>query len=249
LAVLKSHSFTNIKAINTKSSHRPSIMLSATSQTFVIASLLHSSSAAFNLFQPRIIGGITAPAQRYPYTVALTYGGSDFFCGGSLIAPDVVLTAAHCIGGGSYSVAVGRDDLTSNDGEEIAVAQEIRHPEYSWDTDENDFALLLLSESVSVLSEEELVRINSDPAFPAAGDLARTMGWGDTDPDDASAVVSDELLEVDLPVISNEECSAAKGTDNGYTDSYDTYIFDSMLCTFEPGQDACQGEFSIDSSF
>ncbi|KAL7505122.1 hypothetical protein ACHAXN_003770 [Cyclotella atomus] len=222
-------------------------MLSASSQTLAITSaslLLHTSSA--NLFdhlkQPRIIGGIAAPSQRYPYTVALTNGGSDFFCGGSLIAVDVVLTAAHCIGGGSYSVAVGRDDLTSNDGQEIPVAQEIRHPSYSWDTDENDLALLLLSEAVTAVPEEDIVRINSDASFPSAGDLARSMGWGDTDPDDFNAVVSDELLEVDLPVISNEECSAAKGTDNGYTDSYESYIFDSMLCTFEPGLDACQGD-------
>jgi hypothetical protein len=103
-------------------------------------------------------------------------------------------------------------------------------------------ALLLLSEAVTAVAEEDIVRINSDASFPSAGDLARSMGWGDTDPDDFNAVVSDELLEVDLPVISNEECSAAKGTDNGYTDNYESYIFDSMLCTFEPGSDACQGE-------
>ena len=75
-------------------------MLSKAPQTLVITSaslLLHSSSAAFNLFkpEPRIIGGVAAPSQRYPYTVALTNGGSDFFCSGSLMAVDMVLTAAH----------------------------------------------------------------------------------------------------------------------------------------------------------
>lgn len=210
----------------------------------IAASLLHSADAGFtNLFvKPRIIGGVAASPTRYPYTVALTNGGADFFCGGSLIAPDIVLTAAHCLGGGSYSVAVGRSDLTSNDGEEIRVAREIRHPQYSWTTDENDIALLILSQAVSAVSEDDVVRINADESVPSAGEVARAMGWGDTDPDDSKTEVSDELLETDVPVISNEECRAAKGTDNGYTDSYEDYIFDSMLCTFLPGQDACQGK-------
>jgi secreted trypsin-like serine protease len=41
----------------------------------------------------KIIGGQDAPIERYPYAVILRQGGEDF-CGGSLIAPDVVLTAA-----------------------------------------------------------------------------------------------------------------------------------------------------------
>ena len=66
---------------------------------------LPTLTTAANLFspslqRPRIIGGSTAPPTRYPYTVARTHGGSDFFCGGSLIAPDMVLTAAPCLGGG-----------------------------------------------------------------------------------------------------------------------------------------------------
>ncbi|KAL7505121.1 hypothetical protein ACHAXN_003769 [Cyclotella atomus] len=223
-------------------------MVSSTA-AFAIATtslLLHTSSA--NLFdhlkQPRIIGGSTASFNRYPYTVALTTSGSNFFCGGTLIASDAVLTAAHCLRGADvvYRVAVNRADLTSKDGEVILVAKEIRHPSYSWTTDQNDIALLVLDQPVSVVSEEDIVRINSDASFPSAGEVARTMGWGDTDPDATELSVSYSLLEVDLPVISNEECSAAKGTDNGYTDSYESYIFDSMLCTFEPGSDACQGD-------
>jgi secreted trypsin-like serine protease len=226
-------------------------MLSTSSlQTLILASasLLPPTDANSNLFlkKPRIIGGITAASDRYPYTVALTSGGADFFCGGSLVAPDMVLTAAHCLGGGfgggGYNVAVGRSDLTSDEGEEISVAQEIQHPDYSWSTDENDFALLLLSQPVSVLSEGDIVRINGDASFPAVGDMSRTMGWGDTDPDDAQTAVSNVLLEVDLPVISNEECRSAEGSDNGYTDSYESYIFDSMLCTLSEDHDACQGD-------
>ena len=49
------------------------------------------------VFKERIIGGFQTPMERYPYTVSLQSTGIDgHFCGGSLIAPDVVLSAAHC---------------------------------------------------------------------------------------------------------------------------------------------------------
>jgi len=48
-----------------------------------------------HLFEERIIGGFQAPIARYQYTVSLQRD-DDHFCGGSLIAPDVVLSAAHC---------------------------------------------------------------------------------------------------------------------------------------------------------
>ena len=192
----------------------------------------------------RIIGGSDAPANRYPYTVALTNGGDDFFCGGSLIAPDIVVTAAHCLdGSGGYNVAVGRTDLSSNnEGEEIRVEKEIRHPNYSTSTDEYDIALLLLSRPVQVLTREDMVRINDDESFPSPGVMSRTMGWGDTDPDDGKTEVSLDLQEVDLPIISNSECGDAEGTVDGWSDSYRDYIYESMICTFRPGQDACQGD-------
>jgi hypothetical protein len=45
---------------------------------------------------PRIVGGEKAPKGRYPYMVALVDRGMKLVCGGSLIAPNVVLTASHC---------------------------------------------------------------------------------------------------------------------------------------------------------
>ena len=44
-----------------------------------------------------IIGGVKAPLGRYPYFVSLSQTqGSEGECGGSLIAPDIFLTAGHC---------------------------------------------------------------------------------------------------------------------------------------------------------
>lgn len=68
----------------------------------------------------RIIGGKEAVARKFSYVVSLA-DDIGHFCGGSLIAPDVVLTAAHCQGG-SYDIIVGRQDLSDEHvGEVIPV--------------------------------------------------------------------------------------------------------------------------------
>ena len=133
----------------------------------------------------------------------------------------------------SYKVAVGRADLTKGDDEVIRVVKEIKHPRYSFSRDSFDMGLLLLKRPVSVVSQDDLIRINADDAFPLPGEMSRVMGWGDTDPDGAKLSVSYSLREVDVPVISNKECKSAKGSVNGYSSNYEDHIFNSMLCTFK----------------
>jgi secreted trypsin-like serine protease len=74
----------------------------------MIVFLKHSiaSASALASSSTRIIGGSLAPSDRYPYVVNLEPIG----CGGSLIAPDVVLTAAHCKDA-YYEVHVGKTNL------------------------------------------------------------------------------------------------------------------------------------------
>lgn len=117
------------------------------------------------------------------------------------------------------------------------MEREIVHPDWDAYTDEYDFALVLLSRPVrsnSDAEEEEAVVVALNPgdsSLPENGDVVRTMGWGDTTLDDETKVVSDVLMEVDVQVISNEECSAVQGTDGMYTNNYAEYIFPSMICS------------------
>lgn len=149
-----------------------------------------------------------------------------------MIAPDVALTAAHCMGG-TWDVQIGSDD--KDGGESISVRRTVNHPKYNSGTDVYDIALVFLDRPTNM--DIKYVRINADNNFPPVSSLATTMGWGDMDEGDG-VDLPDILREVDLGVISNSECEDAKNGD----DSYSGWIFDSMLCTKEKDKDACQGD-------
>mmetsp|Transcript_12587 Transcript_12587/g.28835 ORF Transcript_12587/g.28835 Transcript_12587/m.28835 type:complete len:413 (+) Transcript_12587:225-1463(+) len=180
----------------------------------------------------RIIGGQRTEEDRFPYVVSL----NDFshFCAGSLIANDFVLTAAHCLGG-SYSVRIGTD-RSSNRGVNVEMLREYEHPDYNDRNDDNDIALVKLSEPAG--RGMPLVRMNPNEDVPFVGMWAHVMGWGDQNPDEDITRLAKNLMGVDIQVISNSQCERSSRGE----DSYRGWIYDSMLCTMTQGQDACQGD-------
>jgi len=184
--------------------------------------------------ETRIIGGQEAQEDLYSFTVALV-DSLGFFCGGSLIARDVVLTAAHCQGA-PFDIVVGRHDLKDNDGEVIPINKQQPHPEYNDKNTDNDFMLVFLTRPISV--NVELVKLNVSPSVPSVGDRVTVMGWGDTDIRDDVSTLSDVLMKVSVKVISNLDCEESK-------DAYDSYygqITENMLCAKANLQDSCQGD-------
>lgn len=186
--------------------------------------------------QTRIIGGEEADVDRYSYAVSLQdYIGH--FCGGSLIAPDVVLSAAHCQGG-SYDVVIGRHDLTDNDGEVIGMKEELPHRDYNSFNTDNDYMLVILDHAPE--ANVDLVRVASDEVD--VGTSVTVMGWGDTHISSNIQQLADRLMEVEVETISNEECDESEGKIGGWTDSYKDEITDNMICAKDSGEDACQGD-------
>ena len=85
----------------------------------------------------RVINGEEAIDGRYSYAVSIQDSiGGRHFCGGSLIAPNIVLSAAHCMQSEiEVKAVIGRHDLRdTTDGEEIIVKEQIPHPEYNAST-------------------------------------------------------------------------------------------------------------------
>ena len=160
----------------------------------------------------RIIGGSEAIEDRFSYAVSLQ-DGTGLVCGGSLIAKDVVLTAAHCApkaGAFFPLVVLGRHDLSnSDDGKVFPVRQQVTHPEHGNVMLDNDFMLVFL-EGASTDDNVITVKLNSDPLVPSVGQDVTVMGWGDTDNNIVNFEPSYVLMNVDMSVISNQECDASE---------------------------------------
>lgn len=183
---------------------------------------------------PNVVGGSPADIADFPYAVALTDASGSQFCGGSLIADDKVLTAAHCAEGQDPAdvVAVtGRTDLTTNEGAETPVSDIWIHPDYTSVTSGADVAVLTLASPVAGAQPIELASATDGPSYTPGAD-ATVAGWGTTS---EGGPTSDTLLQGTVPVTSDEDCAAAYGSD---------YDAQGMVCAGLPegGVDACQGD-------
>jgi trypsin len=199
---------------------------------------LSAEQEEITIVNPLIVGG--TPVQNLsetPWQVALVDNGSHFqFCGGSLIAENWVLTAAHCVdnffvGNDPEKVDVVVGTLTfMSGGEQIPVRAIHLHP--SWDGNNLDFDAALL-ELESDASEGESITLHEAGQGLDEGMPVRVSGWGATSEGGAGSTT---LLWVDVPVVSTETCNEPE--------SYGGAITDAMFCAGDRdgGRDACQGD-------
>ena len=180
-----------------------------------------------------IVGGTEATPYSLPWQVGLVTPGRDQpWCGGTLIGPSHVLTAAHCMGY-DFEVIVGEHDATSDsDGTRHTVCSTTSHPDYNSGTTNYDYAVVTLTEPVEI-GARAVPACLPDATF--AGDFLddKTMtvsGWGTTSSGGSQSGV---LLSVDVPRISNTVCRA------NYSENA---ITDSMMCAGAGGVDSCQGD-------
>ena len=123
---------------------------------------------------PDVVGGTPVVVGEWPDCAAVRFG-SNIGCTGVLVAPTVVLTAAHCIGG-ITSVYLGTWDLTQTPGETINVVQEIAYPSW-WST--YDVGLLILEEPSTVAPR--LIAHGCGSDFIVDGADVTVVGWGAID--------------------------------------------------------------------
>jgi len=193
----------------------------------------------------RIVGGQDTEVNEYPWQAGLVspYDPSYVWCGGSLISSRWVLTAAHCTAGSNFKdieVLLGEHDYYDDNESNRLVARVdkiIDHPDYSSSpVPVMDFSLLRLKEPVDFDMYPHIrpVCLPFSNEEDYAGETATVTGWGTTSSD---GDLSNTLKEVDVTVLTNENCWQNYGYDSAY-------ITDDMICANEVGggKDACQGD-------
>lgn len=172
---------------------------------------------------PRIINGNDASEGAWPWMAIIVYAGKDpaqnyFICGGSLISPQFVLTAAHCVSDPSFYSGIRVDDpskietiigvttLSNQNGVRVGVEEIIVHPDYDVNTS-NDIALLRLKEPVN-LRAVSVIQAGEEMLW-AAGQEVTLMGWGQTDP--YYSVHPDTMQQAQVPIIADSACRSTYG--------------------------------------
>ena len=179
---------------------------------------------------PRIINGEEALIGRFPYAVSLQdIYNLDHSCGGSLVAPDVVLSAAHC-SDRAEDMAVRTNPHTLSDpiqnSEILPVTDVILHPDYDTLPSFLDHDVMLLKLGTPS-NQRPLLRLNPDPAVPFDDEPLIVMGWGTVSRD--LPIQPEALQFVEVIAISNEECIAL--ANNGTFDvDYSVELSDDMIC-------------------
>merc|ERR1711988_855237 len=182
----------------------------------------------------RIVGGFEAQENQWPWQVAL-FIDDAWFCGGSIISENYVLTAAHCADGASYfDIMAGAHNVReSSEPNRVEVTSYNGWTWALWNSNDlsGDLALIGLP---SPMPMNDYISTSCLPATgetPAVGSLVTVTGWGK--PSDSAGGISPVLREVrDIPVMTNADCNAVYGI-----------VGDGVVCIDTAGgRGSCNGD-------
>ncbi|XP_037079523.1 atrial natriuretic peptide-converting enzyme-like [Pollicipes pollicipes] len=190
----------------------------------------------------RIVGGTNTSPGAWPWQAAM-YREGEYQCGATLISDRWLLSAGHCFLRSTNSHWVARlgayrrgSTLLSPYESLHIVSHIVVHPEYQDIGYVNDIALLKLEDTARMSDFVRPVCLPPAGADVTEGALCSVIGWGQLF--EAGRIFPDTLQEVELPLISTQQCKKRTAFLPLYR------ITDNMFCAgFDRGgRDACLGD-------
>ncbi|KAJ6658148.1 hypothetical protein lerEdw1_001624 [Lerista edwardsae] len=190
----------------------------------------------------RIIGGRDAQLGAWPWQISLQiyqFGiGFHHVCGGSLINHNTVVTAAHCfklLSPELWRVVIGIHHLYKAEPHVVAssISNIMIHSDYSKHTNENDIALLSLSQAIQYNDYIQPICLPGTSLKVTKEYLCYIAGWGHTDKKDTRKYI---LQEAQVNIIPLKICNKR--------DWYGGRIKMNMICAgYENGSvNSCKGD-------
>ncbi|KAE9317209.1 hypothetical protein PF008_g18804 [Phytophthora fragariae] len=179
--------------------------------------------------ESRIIGGTDADIDNYPYVASVRIHGVTV-CAATLIAPQYLVTTAHCIKTDEVAMTASFDTEFSfgDDGELVKIVKGFKHPLYNKKKHLYDVGLLKLEKP----SMQKIAALPAaDGSDEKVGSMATVLGWGQT----KESTNSFKLQQAKLPIISNADCDKFS--------SYKNQLTEGMLCAGNgKGKGSCRGD-------